>query len=121
MFSKYFIDRPVFSTVIALIILILGFVSIKALPVSQLPNITPPTVVVTAFYPGADAQSIANNVLTPLESQISGADGLMYINSKAAALSGTATITCTFNIGVNQDLADQKNPRSGTISDFCST
>ncbi len=105
MFSKYFIDRPVFSTVIALIIMILGFVSIKALPVSQLPNITPPTVVVSAFYPGADAQSIANNVLTPLESQISGADGLMYVSSKASALSGTASITCTFNIGVNQDLA----------------
>lgn len=105
MFSKYFINRPVFSAVIAMIIMLLGFVAIKTLPISQLPNLTPPTVVVTAQYPGADAQTIANNILTPLESQISGADGLMYMSSKAAALPGTATITCTFNIGVNQDMA----------------
>lgn len=105
MFSKYFIDRPVFSTVIALMIMILGFVAIKVLPISQLPNITPPTVVVSAQYPGADAETIANTILTPLESQISGADGLLYMSSKASSLSGTASITCTFNIGVNQDLA----------------
>ena len=105
MFSKYFIDRPVLSAVIALIIMLLGFSAIKSLPISQLPNITPPTVVVSAQYPGADAQTIANTILTPLESQISGADGLMYMSSKAAALPGSATITCTFNIGVNQDLA----------------
>ncbi|MFA5214936.1 efflux RND transporter permease subunit [Sulfuricurvum sp.] len=105
MFSKYFINRPVLSAVIALMIMILGFAAIKNLPISQLPNLTPPTVVVTAQYPGADAQTIANNILTPLESQISGADGLMYMSSKAAALPGSATITCTFNIGVNQDMA----------------
>ncbi len=105
MFSKYFIHRPVLSAVIAMIIMLLGFTAIKGLPISQLPNITPPTVVVSAQYPGADAQTIANTILTPLESQISGADGLMYMSSKAAALPGSATITCTFNIGVNQDLA----------------
>lgn len=105
MFSKYFIQRPVLSAVIALMIMLLGFTAIKGLPISQLPNITPPTVVVSAQYPGADAQTIANTILTPLESQISGADGLMYMSSKAAALPGSATITCTFNIGVNQDMA----------------
>ncbi len=105
MFSKYFIERPVLSAVIAMIIMLLGLVAIKSLPISQLPNLTPPTVVVSAQYPGADAQTIANTILTPLESQISGADGLMYMSSKAAALPGMATITCTFNIGVNQDLA----------------
>lgn len=105
MFSKYFINRPVLSTVIALIIMLLGLASIRSLPISQLPNLTPPTVVVTAQYPGADAQTIANTILTPLESQIAGADGLMYMSSKAAALPGSATITCTFNIGVNQDMA----------------
>lgn len=68
MFSKYFINRPVLSAVIALIIMLLGFVTIKTLPISQLPNLTPPTVVVTAQYPGADAQTIANTILTPLES-----------------------------------------------------
>lgn len=105
MFSKYFIERPVLSAVIAMIIMLLGFTAIKGLPISQLPNITPPTVVVNAQYPGADAQTIANTILTPLESQISGADGLMYMSSKAAALPGSATITCTFKIGVNQDMA----------------
>ncbi len=105
MFSKYFINRPVLSAVIAAIIMILGFTAIKSLPISQFPNLTPPTVVVTASYPGADAETIANNILTPLEAQIAGADGLMYMTGKASAMSGTATITCTFNIGVNQDLA----------------
>lgn len=105
MISNYFIKKPVFSTVLALIIMILGFASIKSLPISQLPNLTPPTVVVTAQYPGADAQTIANTILTPLEAQIAGADGLMYMSGKAAALPGMATITCTFNVGVNQDLA----------------
>jgi len=118
MFSKYFINRPVLSAVIALMIVILGFAAIKSLPISQLPNITPPTVVVSAQYPGADAQTIANTILTPLESQISGADGLMYMSSKAAALPGSATITCTFNIGVNQDLAavDVQNRINSVIS-----
>ena len=105
MFSKYFISKPVLSAVIAIIIMILGFSAIKNLPISQFPNLTPPTVVVTASYPGADAETIANNILTPLESQISGTDGLMYMVGKASASSGTASITCTFNIGVNQDLA----------------
>lgn len=105
MLSKYFINKPVLSAVIAAIIMILGFTAIKSLPISQFPNLTPPTVVVTASYPGADAETIANNILTPLEAQIAGADGLMYMTGKASAMSGTATITCTFNIGVNQDLA----------------
>ena len=105
MFSKYFISKPVLSAVIAIIIMILGFSAIKSLSISQFPNLTPPTVVVTASYPGADAETIANNILTPLESQISGTDGLMYMVGKASASSGTASITCTFNIGVNQDLA----------------
>ncbi|HOI83600.1 MAG TPA: efflux RND transporter permease subunit, partial [Campylobacterales bacterium] len=105
MFSKFFISKPVLSTVIAIIIMILGFSAIKSLSISQFPNLTPPTVVVSASYPGADAETIANNILTPLEAQISGADGLMYMTGKASALSGTASITCTFNIGVNQDLA----------------
>jgi HAE1 family hydrophobic/amphiphilic exporter-1/multidrug efflux pump len=101
----------------------LGFVAIKTLPISQLPNLTPPTVVVTAQYPGADAQTIANTILTPLESQISGADGLMYVSSKAAALPGSATITCTFNIGVNQDLAavDVQNRINSVIAQLPQT
>lgn len=105
MYSKFFINKPVLSAVIAIIIMILGFTAIKSLPISQFPNLTPPTVVVTASYPGADAETIANNILTPLEAQIAGADGLMYVSGKASAATGTASITCTFNIGVNQDLA----------------
>ena len=123
MFSKYFINRPILSAVIAMIIMLLGFVAIKSLPISQLPNLTPPTVVVSAQYPGADAQTIANNILTPLESQISGADGLMYMSSKAAALPGSASITCTFNIGVNQDMAavDVQNRINSVLSQLPQT
>lgn len=123
MISKYFIHRPILSAVIALMIMLLGFAAIRSLPVSQLPNLTPPTVVVTAQYPGADAQTIANTILTPLESQISGADGLMYMSSKAAALPGSATITCTFNIGVNQDMAavDVQNRINSIISQLPQT
>jgi hydrophobe/amphiphile efflux-1 (HAE1) family protein len=123
MFSKFFINRPVLSIVIGIIIMLLGFAAIKSLPISQLPNLTPPTVVVTAKYPGADAKTIADNILTPLESQISGADGLMYMSSKAAALPGTASITCTFNIGVNQDMAavDVQNRINSVLSQLPQT
>ncbi len=123
MFSKYFINRPVLSIVIGIIIMLLGFAAIKTLPISQLPNLTPPTVVVTAKYPGADAETIANNILTPLESQIAGADGLMYMSSKAAALPGSASITCTFNIGVNQDMAavDIQNRINSVLSQLPQT
>lgn len=105
MISNFFINRPVFSTVIGIIIVILGFLSLKSLPISQLPNLTPPTVVVSAQYPGASAETIANNILTPLESQIAGIDGLMYMSSKASGLSGSGSITCTFEIGTDQDMA----------------
>lgn len=123
MFSKFFINKPVLSTIIAIIIVILGFGAIKSLPISQFPNLTPPTVVVSAAYPGADAETIANNILTPLEGQISGADGLMYMTGKASALSGTASITCTFNIGVNQDLAavDIQNRINSVLSQLPQT
>ncbi|HRF57259.1 MAG TPA: efflux RND transporter permease subunit, partial [Campylobacterales bacterium] len=90
MYSKFFINKPVLSAVMAIIIMILGFTAIKSLPISQFPNLTPPTVVVTASYPGADAETIANNILTPLEAQIAGADGLMYVSGKASAATGTA-------------------------------
>lgn len=105
MLSNFFINRPVFSTVIGIIIVILGFLSLKSLPISQLPNLTPPTVVVSAQYPGASAETIADNILTPLESQIAGIDGLMYMSSKASGLSGSGSITCTFEIGTDQDMA----------------
>ena len=105
MISKFFINRPIFASVIAIIIVILGFISAMKLPIAQFPRLTPPTVVVTANYPGADAETLANNVITPIEAQISGADGLMYTSSTASGTSGTASITCTFEIGTNLDLA----------------
>ena len=105
MISKFFINRPIFASVIAIIIVILGFISAMTLPIAQFPRLTPPTVVVTANYPGADAETLANNVITPIEAQISGADGLMYTSSSASGTAGTANITCTFEVGTNLDLA----------------
>lgn len=105
MISKFFINRPIFASVIAIIIVILGVLAALKLPIAQFPRLTPPTVVVTANYPGADAETLANNVITPIEAQISGTDGLMYTSSIASGTSGMATITCTFEIGTNLDMA----------------
>jgi len=105
MISKFFINRPIFAAVIAIIIVILGSIAAYTLPIAQFPSLTPPTVVVTANYPGADSETLANDVISPLEAQISGADGLMYTSSIASGSSGTAMITCTFEIGTNLDLA----------------
>lgn len=104
-FSKFFIDRPVFALVVALIIVFLGYVAMSVLPISQFPKIIPPTVVVSASYPGADAQTISNNVIAPIEEQIAGASKLMYLSSSAVASSSSATITCTFEVGTNIDMA----------------
>ena len=102
--SRFFIERPVFATVLALIILIAGLVSARSLPVAQYPEIAPPTVQITATYPGASAETLARTVAAPIEEQLSGVEDLLYFNSNSSA-NGQTTITATFEVGTDVDKA----------------
>ncbi|WP_048331387.1 efflux RND transporter permease subunit [Bizionia psychrotolerans] len=101
---KKFIERPVLSTVISIIIVILGVLGLLQLPVTQYPDIAPPTVQVTASYPGANAETILESVIVPIEEQINGVEGMTYITSTASN-SGTATIQVFFEQGYDADIA----------------
>jgi multidrug efflux pump len=102
--SKFFIDRPVFAWVIALFILVLGSVAITKLPISQYPTVAPPTIVVSAVYPGASAQTLEETVLSIIEQEMNGSPGLIYMESVAQA-NGSGSITLSFDTGTNPDLA----------------
>ncbi|MFC0166568.1 efflux RND transporter permease subunit [Pseudoduganella danionis] len=102
--AKFFIDRPVFAWVIALFILLGGMLAITVLPVSQYPTIAPPSIVITANYPGATAQVLDDAVTSVIEQEMNGADGMQYIESSSEA-SGAVTITVTFQPGTNPELA----------------
>ena len=97
-----FIKRPVLSTVISIVIVLLGFIGLVSLPIEQYPDIAPPTVVVFTSYPGADAETVKNSVITPLEESINGVEGMDYISSSAS--SGSASITVLFRQGMNPDM-----------------
>jgi HAE1 family hydrophobic/amphiphilic exporter-1 len=99
-----FINRPVLSTVISIVIVILGFIGLSQLPITQYPNIAPPTIMVYTNYPGANAQTVLNAVVAPLENQINGVENMMYMSSSASN-SGTAQITITFKQGTDPDMA----------------
>ena len=97
-----FIKRPVLSTVISIAIVLLGFIGLASLPIEQYPDIAPPTVVVFTSYPGADAETVKNSVITPLEESINGVEGMDYISSTAS--SGSAQIQVLFRQGMNADM-----------------
>ena len=101
---KNFIDRPVLSTVVSILILILGFLGLTALPVSQYPDIAPPTVRVAANYPGANAETVLESVLIPIEEQINGVEGMTYMTSTASN-NGSASIQVFFQQGIDPDIA----------------
>ncbi len=101
----FFLKRPIFSTVISLLILLVGGLALKALPVAQYPDLIPPQVSVTAYYPGASAQTIAETVIAPMEVQINGVENMLYMSSLAASASGSATINVYFKLGTNPDIA----------------
>ena len=102
--SRFFIDRPVFAWVIAIIIMLVGVLAILSLPIAQYPAIAPPAVSITATYPGASAQTLENTVTTVIEEQMKGLDHLEYLSSTSDS-SGTATITLTFAQGTDPDIA----------------
>jgi multidrug efflux pump len=101
-FSQFFIDRPVFASVISIVIVLAGAISMRALPIAQYPAIVPPEVTVQATYPGASAQTIAETVAAPLEQQINGVEKMLYMRSTSTG-SGTLTISITFAIGSDPD------------------
>ena len=104
MFSKFFIERPIFATVLALLIVVAGLVTLNVLPIAQYPDITPPTVQVNAVYPGANAQTVAQTVGIPIEQQVNGVEGMMYMSSTSSA-SGMYSLTVTFEVGTDIDMA----------------
>ena len=104
MFSKYFIERPIFAGVVAIVTVLLGLVALLRLPISQYPNITPPTIYVTTSYPGASAAIVANTVGIPIEEQVNGVPDMLYMQSYSAA-DGTYTLIVTFQVGTDMDIA----------------
>src|SRR5580693_3621636 len=100
----YFIDHPIFSTVLATIITIAGAVSLSGLPVARFPQITPPTIVVSTSFPGADAGTIEQSIAAPIEQQVNGVPHMIYMDSKSAS-DGSYTLTVTFEVGADQDIA----------------
>ncbi|QDQ28464.1 multidrug efflux RND transporter permease subunit [Chitinimonas arctica] len=104
MFSRFFIDRPIFAFVISIFIVIAGLASMRILPIAQYPEISPPVVQVRAFYPGASAETIAETVAAPLENAITGLEGMMYMSSTSTS-NGAVEITATFEIGTDVDKA----------------
>jgi len=103
-FSRFFIDRPIFATVISVVITLAGAVAVFTLPVAQYPEVTPPTVQVTALYPGANCQTLRDTVAAPIEEQVSGVEGMIYMASQCTN-DGTYNLTVTFKLGMDSDMA----------------
>ncbi len=106
-FPRFFIDRPIFAGVLSILIFLAGLIAMLRLPISEYPQVQPPSVVVSAQFPGANPAVIAETVATPLEEQINGIEGMLYMNSLATT-DGNLSLTVTFEIGTDPDLAQQK-------------
>jgi hydrophobe/amphiphile efflux-1 (HAE1) family protein len=104
MLSRFFIDRPIFATVLAILTVLAGAVAIPVLPVEQYPEIAPPTVQVTASYPGANARTVRETVTTPIEQEVNGVEDMLYMSSTSSS-DGTMSLTVTFALGTDLDLA----------------
>src|SRR3954466_13667422 len=104
MFTRFFIDRPIFASVLSIIVTLAGAVAVYSLPVAQYPEITPPTVEVFAVYPGANARTVGDTVAAPIEQQVNGVEDMMYMSSQSTN-DGTYTLTVTFKPGIDLNIA----------------
>jgi len=104
MISRFFIERPIFANVLAIVTMLIGAVTVFVLPIEQYPQITPPTVQVTTTYPGADAKVLSDTVASPIEQEVNGVEGMLYMSSTCAA-DGSYNLTVTFDVGTNLDMA----------------
>ena len=102
--ARFFIDRPIFAWVVSLGILLAGIIALRALPIEQYPEVAPPSLAINAVYPGADAETLEQNVTQVIEQQLNGVEGFLYMASSSAS-NGTATITLTFEAGTDIDIA----------------
>src|SRR6185369_4751637 len=104
MFSRFFIDRPIFASVLSIVITLAGLVAVFTLPITQYPNITPPTVEVSAVFPNANSRVVSDTVAAPIEQQVNGVEGMMYMSSQCTN-DGTYTLTVTFKPGIDLNIA----------------
>src|SRR5215213_6734244 len=102
MFARFFVDRPIFATVLSVVIVIVGLVSLIRLPIASYPDVTPPTINVTTVYPGANAADVAEKVAIPIEQRVNGVENMLYMWSRSAN-DGTMSLDITFKPGVNLD------------------
>src|SRR5881227_1266988 len=104
MFSRFFIDRPIFASVLSIVVTLAGAIAVFTLPIAQYPEITPPTVEVSAYYPGANAQVVADTVAAPIEQQVNGVEGMLYMSSQCTN-DGNYTLTVTFQNGSDLNIS----------------
>src|SRR4030081_1295996 len=102
--SRFFIDRPIFAGVLSILIFVAGLLALRVMPISEYPDVVPPSVVVRANYPGANPKVIAETVATPIEEAINGIEGMLYMSSQATT-DGVMTLTVTFRLGTDPDKA----------------
>ena len=114
-FSHFFIERPIFAMVISIVIVIAGLLAYFSLPTAQYPEIAPPTVQVTASFPGADPKVVAETVATPIEEQVNGVENMLYMLSQSTA-DGSMTLTVTFQPGTNLDIKCGVRPSGSAMS-----